>query len=107
MVGSELEASVLDGSVRRRRSVAERRRVVEETFAPGASVARVARKYGINANQVFQWRRLYREGRLGPVSGEVKLLPVTVEHEPPVGCHELAAASPAVARSISSYPDLR
>lgn len=92
MVGSELEASVLDGSVRRRRSVAERRRVVEETFAPGASVARVARKHGINANQVFQWRRLYRAGGLGPVGGEVKLLPVTVEQEPLVRCDELAAA---------------
>jgi transposase len=66
--------------------------VVEETLEPGASVARVARKYGVNANQVFQWRRLYRAGRLGPMSAEVKPLPVTVEQEQPVRCDELAAA---------------
>lgn len=43
--------------VRRRRSAAERLRVVEETLEAGASVSRVALRYGINANQVFQWRR--------------------------------------------------
>jgi transposase len=71
---------------RRRRSAVERRRVVEETFEAGASVARVALKHGINANQLFQWRRLYRDGRLGAVAqGRVKLLPVSVaeELEPP------------------------
>jgi transposase len=57
----------------------ERRRVVEETFEAGASVARVALKYGVNANQVFQWRRLYRDGKLGvPPEGAMKLLPVSV-----------------------------
>jgi transposase len=50
---------------RRRWSAVERRRVVEETLEAGASLARVALKYGVNANQVFQWRRLYREGKLG------------------------------------------
>ncbi|MBI4890904.1 MAG: transposase [Acidobacteria bacterium] len=50
---------------RRRRSVAERRQIVEETLLPGASVARVARAHGVNANQVFYWRALYRRGRLG------------------------------------------
>jgi Transposase len=34
-------------------SAAERRRTVEETLVPGASVALVARSQGINANQVF------------------------------------------------------
>jgi transposase len=32
---------------------------------PGASVARVAQQHGVNANQVFYWRNLYRQGRLG------------------------------------------
>ncbi len=50
---------------------------MEETFEPGSSVARVARRYGVNANQVFQWRTLYRKGGLGgtPMT-PVKLLPV-------------------------------
>ncbi|MCI0353750.1 MAG: transposase [Acidobacteria bacterium] len=38
---------------------------MEETLAPGTSVARVARAHGVNANQVFAWRRLLRQGRLG------------------------------------------
>jgi transposase len=38
---------------------------VEETLAPGASVARVARAHGVNANQVFAWRRQYRQALLG------------------------------------------
>lgn len=37
---------------------------MRETLAPGASVARVARAHGVNANQVFAWRRQYRRGLL-------------------------------------------
>jgi transposase len=62
---------------RRMRSKAERRRIVEETFEPGASVARVARAHEVNANQVFNWRRLYREGRLAE-SPTNALLPVQI-----------------------------
>jgi transposase len=55
---------------------------VEETLLAGTSVARVAQKYGVNANQVFQWRRLYRDGRLGaPPQSGWKLLPVSVVEE--------------------------
>ena len=70
-----------EGSVvpqRQRRSIAEKRRIVEETLLPGASVARVARAHGINANQVFGWRRLYLAGRLGAQKAGMKLLPVRV-----------------------------
>lgn len=67
---------------RRRRSAVERRRVVEETLEAGASVARVALKYGVNANQVFQWRRLYRDGKLGGSPGQaMELLPVSVTED--------------------------
>ena len=53
--------------------------MVEETLEAGASVAKVAQKYGVNANQVFQWRRLYRDGKLGGVAANaVQLLPVSV-----------------------------
>jgi transposase len=63
---------------RQRRSIAEKRRIVEETLAPGASVAKVARAHGVNANQVFGWRRLYLAGRLGEQKPGIKLLPVRV-----------------------------
>jgi transposase len=42
---------------RRSWSRVEKRRIVEEAFRPGASVAGVARNYGLNANQVLNWRR--------------------------------------------------
>jgi len=51
-------------SVRVRRTVAEKRRIVELTLLPGASVARVSQAEGVNSHQVFQWRRAYRAGKL-------------------------------------------
>jgi transposase len=69
---------------RQYRSLEEKQRIVGEALAEGASVARVARAHGVNANLVFNWCRLYRTGRLGRGS-EVKLLPVRVagESSPP------------------------
>src|ERR1700740_743023 len=66
---------------RRRRSLEEKRRIVEETLEPGASVARVARQHAVNANQVFYWRKKYREGRLGKGRSS-NLLPVAVSDIP-------------------------
>jgi len=67
---------------KRRRTIKERRDIVEETLVPGTSVARVARRHDVNANQVFYWRKLYREGQLGLGLGTA-LLPVKVEAERP------------------------
>ena len=60
---------------RKRWSAEEKRRIVELTLVPGASVARVAQTEGVNANQVFQWRRAHRNGELLPGLG---LVPVVV-----------------------------
>jgi transposase len=49
---------------RRLRTNEDKRRIVEEALAPGASVAAVARKHGVNANLLFGWRRLYKQGLL-------------------------------------------
>jgi transposase len=65
-------------SKRRYRSKQERRQVVEETLQPGASVAVIARQHGVNANQVFHWRKLYREGRLDVAPPTAQLLPVQI-----------------------------
>ena len=64
---------------RRYRSKQERRRIAEESLQPGASVAVVARGHGVNANQVFHWRKLLRQGRLDlkPVSS-TQLMPVRI-----------------------------
>ncbi len=67
---------------RMRHTIEEKLRIVEETRARGASVAAVARRHHVNANQVFAWRRLHRCGLLNPQGskGDAKMLPVKVCH---------------------------
>ncbi len=38
----------------------------------------IARQHGVNANQVFHWRKLYREGRLGEEPAAGQLVPVRI-----------------------------
>ena len=65
---------------RRKYILTEKLQIIEETRAPGASVAEVARAHGINANVVFGWRRLAQRGLLRAESAEnVPLLPVKIE----------------------------
>ena len=62
---------------RRRWSEAQKRQIVAESHEPGVSVSIVARRYNVNANQVFKWRRLYRE--LARDVGPGRFLPVVVD----------------------------
>ena len=81
---SETIQVVPSGQTKRvHRTAEEKRRIVEATLVPGASIARVAREHGVNANQVFQWRHEYRKGAqwAGKHAGTA-LLPVTVTSEP-------------------------
>ena len=84
--------------VRRWRSVSEKREIVQLTVAPGASVAEVARTHGLNANQVFKWRRAFERGEL--TERCAALLPVTVSSlsEPAIE----PAEQPAQTRATSS-----
>lgn len=75
---------------RRYRSKQERRQIVEETLQPGASVAVIARRHAVNANQVFHWRKLYREGRLGVEPPAAQLVPVRIS--------EVVSAEPSPAK---------
>ncbi len=89
---------------RQRRSIAEKRRIVELVMQPGASIARVAREHGVNANMVHYWRKLYREGRLGENKGNsVHLLPVSVSESPVAAVVEPVSrlASPATPMASS------
>ena len=80
---------------RRQHTIEEKRRLVEETHVRGASVATVARRHGVNANQVFGWRQLYRQGLLkeGAAPPSAALLPVKVS-TPTVLPTERAARAP-------------
>ena len=57
-------------------------RIVAETFEEGATVAGVARRHGLSRTQLSGWRRMARDGLLGPVAGAgddpFGLVPVTV-----------------------------
>jgi transposase len=66
---------------RRHWPVALKRQIVAETLAPGASASMIARRFDVNANQLFRWRRDWREGLLGGSEGEQRLLPVRVAEE--------------------------
>src|SRR5687767_4601146 len=68
---------------RRFRSVEEKIKIVTESRVAGASVAEVARRHEVNANQVFAWRRQHEQGVLGQRKrrGRVKLLSVQVSGE--------------------------
>jgi transposase len=89
------------GSGRRRYWTAEeKRRIVEQTLSSGLSVASLARQHGVNANQVFYWRKLYRAGQLGSdersTEASVRLLPVSV------GSDEPCASRPEQGESAAS-----
>jgi transposase len=67
-VSTSLEVDTKQACVpgrRRHWPAALKRQIVEETFAPGASASVVARRYDVNANQLFRWRRDWRDGLLG------------------------------------------
>ena len=78
-----MNAVVDTTSTRRRRNrawpEALKREIAAASFAPGSSVSVVARRYDVNTNQVFGWRKLYHDSTQGSgaSSGPV-LVPVTV-----------------------------
>ena len=47
------------GQARRRWSEDDKRRLVAETFGPGATVHGVARRHGVNTSQLFTWRKRF------------------------------------------------
>jgi transposase len=49
---------------RRQYTAEQKRQIVEEASAPGASVSIVARRHDVNANLVFTWRKQYQQGNL-------------------------------------------
>lgn len=95
----------MGSGTRVRRAIEEKRRIVELSLEPGSSVARIAQAEGVNANQIFQWRRAYRSGSLIPRSERsTALLPVVIrereenvpeaeEPEQPAPAQEAATAA--------------
>ena len=92
----------LERRPRRRHPLSEKRRIVELTFQPGVSVAQIAQVHGVNANQVFKWRRSFERGELTELSsGSTALLPVTVSAPSESAPEEpLTQPQPAMSGSI-------
>ena len=69
---------------RRAWSNEDKARIVAESFAAGANVSEVARRYGLRPQQVYAWRRLARGGALAlPPEGALGFVPViAAESEP-------------------------
>ena len=94
-----------DSRKRLRRTPEEKRRIVEATFVPGASIAHVAREHGLNSKQLFQWRYEYRKGTLGVrQQAQTKLVPVSVTGEP--SSVTLPGIAPVIASSGSIHIEL-
>lgn len=70
--------TVFSGRARRRRWMeVEKARIVEESLAPGALVAEVARRHDVNANQIYLWRSEARRAS----QSRVRFLPIAVAPE--------------------------
>ena len=85
-------------ATRRRHSDVFKRKLIDRSLVPGASVAAIAQEAGINANLLFNWRRRHlrstasaslQESR-GPV-----LLPVTVVDPALTAARTAATSMPA------------
>jgi|SRR5689334_13686737 transposase len=76
----------MDTNLRRRRRYhswpeALKREIVAAATAPGASVSAVARRYDVNANLVFTWRRRFAAAAAPATAPQ--LVPVVVRPEQP------------------------
>lgn len=77
-----VDAKQSPGRPRRRQwSEALKRRIVAETLEPGASVSVVARRYDVNANQLFKWRREMAPEQPAAAEQSVTMLPVEIVPE--------------------------
>ncbi|ETK18344.1 putative transposase [Pseudomonas sp. FH4] len=78
MTNSNDKGGELLGQERRRRwSTDQKLAMVRESLEPGQSVSVVARRNGINANQLFLWRKLYQDGSLSAVSAGEAVVPAS------------------------------
>jgi transposase len=85
-------SSLGDESKRRRRvrPEDEKRRIVAETFEPGASVSAVARRHGLNANLLFTWRRAMGSGISALADDPMTFVPAVI------GAAPTTASAPSV-----------
>jgi transposase len=88
-----MDLSEFELAKRRKRRVwsdDEKRMICAQTRVPGVSVSQVARRYDVNANQVFNWLKDPRFSSDEDAEGQACFLPVEItedvrhEDEPPL-----------------------
>jgi transposase len=78
MTGHNPKIDVLTGPERRRRwSTAEKLTIVQETYEADATVSLVARRYGIQPNQLFTWRKLAAQGAFTATDAQDDVVPAS------------------------------
>jgi len=70
---------IVDTGRRRRWPQDVKLRIVEESFSGPRQVSSTARRHGVSNTLLFAWRKAYREGRLGEISGFVPAVVTPVE----------------------------
>jgi transposase len=90
--------------IRRRHTEEFKQGLIQRSLAPGASVAAIAQEAGVNANLLFNWRRLHLQAQSLPLpdSPSPVLLPVTVVAEPAAVPPPPGPAAPPVPRGTPS-----
>jgi transposase len=99
--GEDGHAAALTGSARRRRwSAAEKAAVVRETLVLGARVSEVARRWQVDAQQVYRWRHnegvTQRRTMHGGHAAEPAFVPIVTEAMPVREAAPAASASPVI-----------
>jgi transposase len=101
------------GPRRRRWTKRQKRQLVAETLAPGASVSLIARRHDVNANLLFNWRRQARRGLLGDLPAiaagdeSLPLIPITVTADDAPGAPALDSRTGMIEIVLPSGERLR
>lgn len=65
---------------RRRRTQQEKIAIIQQTMDPGMTVSHVVRLHGINANQIFKWRKKLSSSLIKQGKGGTQKLNYKPEH---------------------------
>ena len=78
MTSHNPKIEVLSGPERRCRwSTAEKLAIIQERYEPDATVSIVTRRYGIQPNQLFTWRKLASQGALTATAAQEDVVPAS------------------------------
>ena len=93
---------VISTGARRRWTLGEKQRIVAESHDGRRLVSATARRNGLSASQLFNWRRLAREGRLVEADEATTFAPAIISREPSTSSSSSPERLEAVENSPSS-----